>query len=233
MRIVFFSDAHGNQYAVKALFKQIKKEKVDLLVFGGDIFGYYYGQEEIINLLRNHKIKCLLGNHDKMFLDLIDGKIRRESLIRKYGRTYFDIEKRISDGNINFIRTLSSESFLKIDGLNIYFAHGSKKDSLNGRIYPDTDVSRCDEYRGIDFAFLGHTHHEIEKKTFDCTIINPGSIGQPRDGKGCKYVLFDTVKREYHINKVFYDLSPLIDEIKANEEGLMRDKLIEVMYRKA
>lgn len=233
MRIIFFSDAHGNQYAVKALFKQIENEKIDSIVFGGDIFGYYYGQEEIIDLLRNHKTKCLLGNHDKMFLDLIDGKIRRDGLIEKYGRTYFDIEKRISNDNINFIRTLVPEVFLRTDGLNIYFAHGSKKDPLNGRIYPDTDVSRCTEYKGIDFAILGHTHHETEKKAFDCTIINPGSLGQPRDGKGCKYLLFDTVKREYYINKVIYDISPLIDEIKSNDEGTMRDKLIEVMYRKA
>ena len=106
MKIVFFSDIHGNQYAYQSLLDDMKPLQPDLVVFGGDIFGYYYGQEEIINDIRKRGYICLLGNHDKMFLDYLEGTVNSDYLIGRYGNSYLNIEHRISDENIQFIRSL-------------------------------------------------------------------------------------------------------------------------------
>ena len=51
MRLIIFSDLHGNSYALDAFLSQIKEEPYDYLVFCGDIFGYYYDQHEIMMII--------------------------------------------------------------------------------------------------------------------------------------------------------------------------------------
>lgn len=231
MKIIFFSDIHGNQHSYYNFTKALETECPDLIVFGGDVFGYYYGQNEIIDDMRRRNIHMLLGNHDDMFLQLLDNKIDRQYLISRYGNTYQGIEKRISERNIQFLRQITSEYYLEVDGLKLYFAHGAKHDPLNGRVYPDTDILDVNDYQGVDFAFLGHTHHKIVKKCGECTIINPGSLGQQRDGKGCKYVSFDTQSKEITFHVVEYCVDDLVQEIEKKDEGAMRNRLVEPLYR--
>lgn len=231
MKIIFFSDAHGNQYAVNSFFRQIKHIPYDMVIFGGDVFGYYYGTNEIIDKFREKKIRCLLGNHDKMFLDLIEEKITESELVDKYGNSYKNIQSKISRTNIDFLYTLQSRFDMKIDGLNISFVHGSINDPINGRIYPDTIISEETSYCGIDYVFCGHTHHKLIKKIDNTVLINAGSIGQQRDGKGCSFVVFDTVTCKFQTFKVKYDVTQLEREIRYNETGQMQNKLIEVLYR--
>ena len=234
MKICFFSDVHGNIEALKAFWHDASLFSIDLFVFGGDIFGYYYHQNEILDFLRENGITCLLGNHDKMFLDLLDGKIDESYLVNRYGSTYRNIANNIPKKHIDFLRKLESRYDLSADGLHLAFVHGSLQDSLNGRIYPDTVIKDFSAYEGIDFVFTAHTHHKLIK-ILPCgtTLINPGSIGQQRDGKGCSYVIFDTKSKEYSVHIIEYDINKLIKEIKSkHEESEMEKKLIEVLLRK-
>ncbi len=233
MKIIFFSDAHGNRYAVDSFFADIKMIEYDKVIFGGDVFGYYYEQDSILSLLRERHIHCLLGNHDKMFLDLVEGKIDEDFLIERYGNSYKNITTQISMENIGFLYSLRSRYEMAADGLKLVFVHGSADDELNGRIYPDTDIIDSTKYKEIDFLFTGHTHHKMIKRLDNgCTIINAGSIGQQRDGKGCSYVVFDTIKQlcdfrvcEYQIEKLLRDIA-----IRENERE-MKEKLSKVLLR--
>lgn len=233
MRIVFFSDAHGNQYTVRGLFQSLDKEKADLVIFGGDIFGYYYGQKEILSMLRQSKCICLLGNHDKYYLDLLDEKVNGDYLVSRYGMSYLDVINFITDEDERFLRALKSRYDMNVDGMCLTFVHGSIQDPLNGRIYPDTRIEDYSCYEGIDFVFMGHTHHKLNKKLDNGTVlINPGSIGQQRDGKGCTFGIFDTENRGWEIKTVSYNRELLVAEVKQhNESNEMEQKLIEVIYR--
>lgn len=106
MKIVFFSDVHGNVYPMSNMLKELSTRSVDSIIFGGDIFGYYYQQNKIINLLRENNIVRLLGNHDQMFLDILDNKCDRHHLVDRYGKTYLDIENRISSDNIGYVKQM-------------------------------------------------------------------------------------------------------------------------------
>lgn len=233
MRILFFSDAHGNQYSVRELFTKLPFEKPDLTVFGGDIFGYYYGQTEIIEMLRREGCTCLLGNHDRFFLDLIDGKIREDYLVDRYGSSYKDVESRFCRDDICFLRSLRSRFDLVADGLRLSFVHGSITDPLNGRIYPDTQIADLEPYSEVDFVFMGHTHHKLTATLPNGTVLlNPGSIGQQRDGKGCTYGVFDTETKEWMIKEVLFDKEQLIMEIRQHHETEeMERRLTEVLFR--
>jgi len=232
MKIIFFSDAHGNQYTVRNFFVALSQLSYDRVIFGGDAVGYYYGANEVIDLLRENHIECLLGNHDRMLLDVLDGERTEESLIAKYGNSYKNAGGILTKENEAFLRSLTPK--LEICGRpHMVFVHGSVTDPLNGRVYPDAVFDDVRPYEGIDFVFCGHTHHKMEKHAGATAIINPGSIGQQRDGKGCTFLLFDTETCSYEIHEVEYDRSRLEGEILEREDNpKMRERLIEVLYRK-
>ena len=233
MRIIFLSDFHGNNYTAEVFFRDMEELHPDRVIFGGDVMGYYYGADRIIDLLRQHNVTCLLGNHDRLFLDVLDGTRTEESLIRKYGNSYLGAEKLLKEDNVHFLRSLSPKTEITEGPLRMVFLHGSVTDPLNGRIYPDAVIEDTEPYRGIGYVFCGHTHHKMEKQAGKTKIINPGSIGQQRDGKGCTFLVFDTDTEVYTLHEVKYDIESLVRDIDVREtDPAMKKKLTEVLHRK-
>ena len=149
------------------------------------------------------------------------------------GSTYQSVVDHISQRNIAFLSTLESQYFINVDGLNIAFVHGTIDNPLNGRIYPDTKIEDETKYSKLDYVFCGHTHHKMTR-VLSCgtVLINPGSIGQQRDGKGCTYVLFDSVSKKFSFKEIMFNREKLVEEIKAHRESEdMEKRLIEVLYR--
>lgn len=236
MKICICSDIHGNGEAFKSFLKDINRHQIDKKIFCGDVLGYYYDANEILDYFRNNKEWiCLLGNHDNYLFDLKDNKIIEDVLINKYGNSYKDILLKISEENIYYLKQLKSSYQLDMDGINISFFHGGPNDSLNERIYPDADfneIAKKIKELNLDYIFCGHTHHKLLKQIEDITIVNPGSIGQQRDGKGCSYVIFDTKTREIGFYTFEYNKDNLVSQINNNETNEeMRNRLIEVLNR--
>lgn len=229
MKIVFFSDVHGNQYAFEAFQKDMDYLKPDKVVFLGDVFGYYYGQEIILASLRTLGYDCLMGNHDKMFLNMLEGKENMEHLCERYGSSYRRNIGLISQENIHFLQGLSSNWECCCDGMKMAAFHGSPEDSLNGRVYPDTKIENESIYSAFNYVFLGHTHHKMIRKIAGAQVVNPGSIGQQRDGKGCSYCIFDTITGQLDTKTIQYPIQLLIDDIQKNDSKNTR--LIEVLVR--
>lgn len=229
MKFIFFSDIHGNIYSFNKFLIMLEHVNVDKVVFCGDIFGYYYHQNEIIDILRNRKdISCIKGNHDQLFLDILNGKLDEELLIPKYGSSYKDIHRKISIANSEFIKQLPE--FIEFNyNVSIGVFHGTPYDLLNGRLYPDTKIENESLYLKYDYIILGHTHHKMVRNLYTTTIINPGSIGQQRDGKGVSFLLFNSVTLKYEFFNVTYDIELLVNDINKFDED--KPFLKEVLYR--
>lgn len=228
MRLLIFSDIHGNQYAWRAFLRSVRKVRYDHMVFLGDVFGYYYGQEEIANgLFAMENLIWLKGNHDHFFLELLDNKIELNCLEKKYGSAYRRI---LSKGkNLRpFFDKLPFSYQLKIDDLSIIFCHGTPDDPSNGRCYP-RDCWRPAACRQYDVVICGHTHFRMVRKGKGKLWLNAGSLGQPRDGSRSGYLLFDTKTGEYEYVDVSYDKRPLSDEIQEKDPYL--NKLKEILGR--
>lgn len=228
MRYVIFSDIHGNVLAFNQFLKDIAHLNYDKLIFLGDFVGYYYEPETIIRYCIDHSITCLLGNHDAYFLKMLDGELSEDTLVTRYGSSYAHARETISPRSITFLRTLDSTAQ---DG-SILFCHGSPLDPLNGRIYPDTDlVPFRDAVKNYTHVISGHTHHKMSRTLGSTIFLNPGSLGQQRDGRGCSYLLLDTNTNEASFKTVDYDIATLESEIDAYDGG--NERLKSVLRRTA
>lgn len=231
MRIAIFSDIHGNIYAFKEMLKSMAKASIDRYYFCGDICGYYYHQNEVIDHLRGmNNLECVIGNHDKIFLDILHGKMSGDNYSKKYGKSIEKLKETISKENLDFLEGLKDTYYSISENIKIAMFHGSPWDSLNEYCYPDSEVSRYENLK-YDYIFLGHTHYRMHKIIRNKNIVNPGSIGQPRDGKLPSYALIDTSQKKVEFVSVKYDVEKLIRDIKE-----VRDEpsyLIDVLRRVA
>lgn len=236
MKICFFSDIHGNGYSFFEFVKKIPEIAADRYIFGGDVFGYYYDEFEILDyLMVNPKIECILGNHDKMVLDAFEDKCLRENLIKKYGQSYSEklLWNKLDPKYINFVKQWHDHIDIFDSDKKLGFFHGGPQDFLDERIYPDTIFQDDKEFSTYTHIFCGHTHHKMSRMICGHKFINPGSLGQQRDGKGCSYLVYDTKIDSVLVDTVSYDVEALKNRIMTNEtDENMRERLIEVLYRK-
>lgn len=221
MKLLFFSDIHGNNHAFDAFINNLSTQKNQYtLFFLGDFIGYYYGANEIISYCRENNISCILGNHDKYFLDILDGKLNLELYVKKYGHSYEIALNTISKENIIFLRQLDRNKTLTNANKKVYICHGSPLNNLEGRIYPDTDLSIFEAaVEGFNYVVTGHTHHKMDRSYNSTIFLNPGSLGQQRDGKGCSYIILDLEKDLYSFHTINYSIASLESEVDLYDPG--------------
>ena len=215
--IYVISDIHGNFEALKVFFSTIKKTKKDKIYCLGDIVGYYYQPNKCLNLLRKHKTIIIKGNHEINFIKSMKNKKLLHKYCEKYGASYSLSIKNISSKNKDFLKKLNIKKKIRLNNINILFAHGApwKNDEYIYENKINKFKKRFKKYN-FDICFLGHTHRRMRCLINNKLIVNPGSIGQPRDkfiGKA-NWVEFDEKKKIVHFKNKKYDTTKLKKQIK-------------------
>ncbi len=229
MRIVVFSDVHGNAFALKRFHNALSSIQHDMTVFLGDVFGYYYDQKECIELLKAiPNLVWLKGNHDVKAFSAYDNEEKQAEYIERYGHSYDRLRERFSKDVLSSLNSLPSSYRLTIDGRTFGFFHGSPQDSLEFRVYNDTPIE-SESIKEFDIIFVGHTHCKIDRMVGNTRILSPGSIGQPRDGKGYGFLIYDTITDECIWKNIQNDNDKLRAQIDKNDKGL--NKLYDVLRR--
>ena len=103
------------------------------------------------------------------------------------------------------------------EGKKILIVHGSAAQHLEGRVYADTEVETS-EFARYDLVFSGHTHYRMKRKIGHTILLNPGSLGQPRDDQGYSYCLIDMKKEEFLFRNVCVDQEQLLHQLRLFEE---------------
>lgn len=221
MRIAILSDIHGNFFALEAVIKQIHNMQVDRIYFLGDLLGYYYEPKKVYQKLREINATMILGNHEQMLFDCIDGKINIEHLTSKYGSGHKIALEQLSSSEIESLRNLPTMHVETIDGLTIACYHGSPFDN-NYYLYPDTNnaiLSAC--VTGADFTFVGHSHYSYIAKLKNGLLINVGSVGQSRvEGGIANWCILNLGNSVIEMQTTLYDIKPLLDLVEKNDPAI-------------
>jgi len=228
MKIAFISDIHANIYAFESVLKEIKKEKVDRIIFLGDASTLGMRPGESLDLLKSLKCDCIMGNHDDFMVD--PAKIYAYTKDKLVIDTVEWSRARHTQRDIDFIRTFKKELRVPfVPGTDIFCYHGSPKSNMEN-VKPDSSVESFSDLVGDkpDTIFIGgHTHVQMLRNWNGNRILTSGSVGQPFISYSmppikhpwAEYVLISSVKRHYRID--FRQVE--IDNDKINREILSSD----------
>lgn len=188
MDIALIADIHSNLEAFKAVLEKVEGYRILCL---GDLVGYGASPNEVIELVRDMRIECVMGNHDYAVSTGDYSELSPKAVVAaKWTRSVLEKE------NLEFLSSLPSTLRLEEHGRRLLLAHATPQDPLFGDyIHPDTDPFKfmyyATEYEE-DVICLGHLHVPYVYRRFEKIILNPGSVGQPRDGSTlARYAILD------------------------------------------
>lgn len=176
MRIVLFSDVHGNVAALEAVLAEIRRDAApDALFVAGDLVLLGPRPAEALALLRSiDGARFVKGNTDQYLIDYRDDE---EEVA--FARA------RLSDDEIAFVRDLPFEQRLEVaPGHELLVVHANPRD-LEGQIRPDNpDELIRPMLLGVtaEVVAFGHYHVPFTRRLDQWTLVDVASVGMPRDG---------------------------------------------------
>lgn len=222
MRIAILADIHGNAAALNAVLLAATRERADILCIAGDLVGYYYDPADVLLLLQAWEKYVIRGNHEDMLQRVVTDPEFRQKCLDKYGKGLETALDMLSTSQLDYLNALPATLRMDWDGVKVLMAHGAPWDT-NHYIYPDAPDEIWERLADsdADVLILGHTHYRMVKKIGNTCVINPGSVGQPRDGvAGAAWALFDTADAKVYQFSEKYDVTEIQNKAKAIDSAL-------------
>lgn len=224
MKIGFISDIHANEPALLAVLQEIEDQDIDEILCAGDVVGYNAFPNQVVGHLRENDVTSIRGNHDEAVLTStpINFNISAKRAIDWTRRN-------LSSESLSYLETLDYEYRAKKGDLDVYMVHGSPKDKLNQYVRKDsiTENKIQSWFDTVpDIIILGHTHQQFVRQTDIATVVNPGSVGQPRDGDPrAGYAVLDVSSNEINSHRVEYDIEKAADQTQKYLPRKLADRL--------
>jgi putative phosphoesterase len=215
MRILVISDLHANWPALEAV---LGAEPFDRLVVVGDLVSYGPHPREVVEWVRNHATATVQGNHDDALANGSDCRCAPTSKpLAEATRAVH--RKLLQPEDTQFLGSLPQTASLRAGDQTFFAVHASPRDHLyRYTLTPQAPEKHIrHEVAGVraDFILLGHTHFPMVRRLGRRTVVNPGSVGQPRDGDPrASYAVIEdghvVLKRiAYDVERTIRDLRPL------------------------
>jgi putative phosphoesterase len=179
MKIVIVSDIHGNLPALKAL----PEREFDQLWCIGDLVDYGPYPHEVVEWIKESATVAVRGNHDHAAGFSVDPQCS-PPFKRLAEETLRYTQQVCTDEDLSYLRSLPVQRELTSDSTPFYLVHAMPTDPLFGYC-PEESERWQQEVDGIDAEVLivGHTHTPFLRRVGKTTILNPGSLGQPKTGR--------------------------------------------------
>jgi putative phosphoesterase len=219
--IALISDIHANKPALEAILKHIKKTKKSYIWNAGDSIGYGPFPNETIALLKQKKIKSILGNYDKMVLSIKNSADILPQHPQKMFAAYWTFQS-LSSKSKEYLRKLPEQIKHNIYHWQILLVHGSpasNKEYLDDKT-PAKRLAHFAETTKADIIISGHSHRSSYRIIKNTHFINPGSAGRPDDGNpAASYATLYLSKNKIKVKhfRVPYKVSKVISTFRLKE----------------
>jgi putative phosphoesterase len=202
LRVALISDIHANLPALHAVLQDVPD--VDCYICAGDIVGYYPFANEVCDLVRNTGAYVVRGNHDAFAVDEL--KPREE--VREVYRVDWT-RKQLDSRHLKWLASLPIEMSFYWAERVIRVRHASPWDEET-YLYPDSKKLTEIKLSENEIHVFGHTHHPMKVTCGKGFVVNPGSVGQPRDwNPKAGYAILDTISGDVEFRRVNYDYKKL------------------------
>jgi predicted phosphodiesterase len=233
MKYLIFSDIHSNFEAFEALLQCAPVIEADKHLFLGDLVGYGANPNQTITLFKEiENIYSIRGNHDKVIANLESSSLFNP--VAAFSAEWSKLQ--ISEDNQVFLKQLKKGPEV-VDHF-ITICHGSTFDE-DYYVFSMFEAVESFKFMETSIGFFGHTHFPViyllRNEKIDIVplsqetkikldpntryLVNPGSIGQPRDkNPNPSYIIFDSNKKELHFKRFTYNIKET--QRKIREAGL-------------
>ena len=228
MQVAIISDIHGNRHAFEAVLADVRGSSATEIWCLGDVVGYGADPNDCCRLARAHATVCLAGNHDLAVTGDLDlGEFSTgAALAARWTREVIDDEHR------TWLSSLSPSG--EAEGVGLY--HASPRDPVWEYVLSALLAELCLDVQDERVSLVGHSHVALAFErpegepatgaarragdTADLSagewIVNPGSVGQPRDGDPrAAWLLLDTGAWSAEWRRTEYDIAGAAASIRA------------------
>jgi len=221
VQYLILSDMHGNAEALSAVLRRVRRKRFDAILVLGDLVGYGAAPNQVVESIRDlpgtvHRIR---GNHDKVVAGIESGENFNHAALAAARWT----AEHLTKANLRFVKELAQGPLRLPQGFSM--CHGSPLDE-DQYVFSMFDAWEIFERFEADLVFFGHTHvpslfavrgRETQVALLRGTsgtiqlepgmryLINPGSVGQPRDrDPRAAYMTYDTERGRVRWHRVSY-----------------------------
>ncbi len=209
MKIAIVSDIHANLAALRAF----PEEYFDQLWCMGDLVDYGPKPREVIHWVMQRATLTVRGNHDHAVGFIEDpqcsGPFKRLAAQTKRYTQDVCVEE-----DIEFLRNLPVQQEISVNSTRFYLVHAMPTNPLFGYCPEQSERWQKEiEWIDADVLVVGHTHTPFIRRIGQTTILNPGSLGQPKTGRSLAcYALWEDGK--ISLKEYKYPLADTIREIR-------------------
>jgi len=228
MRVAIVTDIHGNRQAFEAVLDAIADTDCTEMWCLGDLVGYGADPDVCVALAREHAAICLAGNHDLG----VRGTIPLEQFSRGAALAATWTQEAISPETLRFLETLEPSNVEEPAALY----HASPRDPVWEYVLSPLQAELCLDVQARRVSLIGHSHVALsfsrvpgspatgqtrsEDEQVDLRegewLVNPGSVGQPRDGDPrAAWIELDLEQWQVIYRRTEYDIAGAATAIRA------------------
>jgi diadenosine tetraphosphatase ApaH/serine/threonine PP2A family protein phosphatase len=228
MQVAIVSDIHGNRHALEAVLEEIAASDARELWCMGDVVGYGADPDRCCELVREHAAVVLAGNHDLA----VTGELALDEFSHGAALAARWTQDVIAEENVEWLRSLRPQG--SENGVGLY--HASPRDPVWEYVLSTLLAELCLDVASERVCVVGHSHVALsfvrpdgeaasgEARRADDVLelasgewlINPGSVGQPRDGDPrAAWLLLDTATWRTQWRRTVYDVGGAAAAIRA------------------
>jgi putative phosphoesterase len=209
MRVALVSDVHANAVALRAVLDEVDDADIDAVVCAGDVVGYGPDPVACLDRVRDVADVVVVGNHDRNA-----DRPRRYAGHPTAGPGLEHAATELDEERHEWLRSLPARA--TVDDGSVLVVHSHPDPDRRGQyVYPE-DFDAVAEAVDADVLVLGHTHVQGAETVHGTLVVNPGSVGQPRDGdERAAYALLDTAEQSVDLRRVDYDVDAVRERVEA------------------
>jgi putative phosphoesterase len=214
MRVAALYDIHGNLPALEAVIAEVRTEKVDQILVGGDVLPGPMPRETM-DFLRTLELptRIISGNGDRFVLEQIHGKDPVEVPKAYWPVIQWNAEQ-LSKEHEEWIASWPKTVSLEIDGVgNVLFCHASPRNDMDvfTKLTPEENLTLLLAEVKERVVICGHTHMQFDRRIGRTRVVNAGSVGMPFQSPGAYWLLLGP---GVELRRTEYDFQAAAEQVR-------------------
>ncbi len=183
MKLAALYDIHGNLPALEAVLAEMKQDRFDLIVIGGDIVPGPLAKQTLQRLLDlGERVRFIRGNCEREVVAAYDGIPPHPRFSKEVLEVTNWTAQQLDRSQRDFLASLPEQLQLSIDGVGeVLFCHGSPRSDEEILTAATPEARLRAALAGVtqDIIVCGHTHMQYDRRLDGKEIVNAGSVGMP------------------------------------------------------